>query len=374
MNALAAIGLYAWRELVLRWRANPASPLARWVLTFALSAAAGILLLGFAAAEGARRAELRRLGLDTIVIQAQAGSPLQERSALPADTWAAPLEGSGELLFLQQLPEPAFTPWGEPMPVFVAPLPLVGRLRAGAAGVGDAVWMTRSLPPGRPARLTEHNLPLSAITAASSGSLEALGLDDFAVMPAAAADERDGQGRLDIVLFRPGPGLAAGDAVGAVRRLFAAEGETAPVIRDPTPYRAALDAFTRSQDRWRTGMALLLCLCIVLAFGSIGMLEEKQTRFTQALLRSFGVSGAALWSMSLVENLVLANTALLAALEAGWMAARILLPLAGSPLAAPSAQDGAALLWLACAVNAGVVLSLAPLASALRRPVGVVLS
>ena len=150
-------------------------------------------------------------------------------------------------------------------------------------------------------------------------------------------------------------------------------GRTLRRTGDPTPYRAALDAFTRSQNRWRTGLALMLCLCVVLAYGSIGMLEQEKTRYTQALLRSFGVSGAGIWSVSLIENLVLANTALASALWASRLAARILLTLAGSAPPASPAVDGAALLWLACAVNAGVVLSLAPLANALRRPVGAVL-
>ncbi len=372
MNAATTVGLYHWRALVLRWRAQPASPFARWVLTFALSAAAGVLLLGFAAAEGARRAELRRLGLDTVVIEAPSQSLLPEQALLPPDHWAAPLEAGGDLLLLQQLPEPAFTPRGDPMPVFAAPLSAATRLGGGVDSGGDAVWMTRTLSPGRRVQLSRRNLPLSAVTEVPTGNLEALGLEDFAVVPAAATDERDSQGRLDVILFRPGPD-AAENSVGAVRRLFAAEGASPPSLRDPTPYRAALDAFTHAQNRWRTGMSLLLCLCIVLAFGSIGMLEERQTRYTQALLRSFGVSGASLWSVSMLENVILANTALLAALVSSRLAARAVLALAGSSLPAPSYVDTASLLWLACAVNAGVVLSLAPLAHALRRPVGAVL-
>jgi hypothetical protein len=372
MNAATTVGLYHWRALVLRWRSQPASPLARWVLTFALSAAAGVLLLGFAAAEGARRAELRRLGLDTIVIEAPSQSLLSEHALLPPDHWAGPLEKGGELLLLQQLPEPAFTPWGDPMPVFAAPLSVATLLGGGAARGGDAVWLTRTLPPGRRVPLSRRNLPFSAVTAVPSGNLEALGLGDFAIVPAAAADERDAQGRLDVILFRPGPDMAE-HAVDAVRRLFAVEGSSPPSLRDPTPYRAALEAFTSTQRRWRTGMSLLLCLCIVLAFGSIGMLEERQTRYTQALLRSFGVSAASLWSVSLLENLLLANTALLAALVSSRLAARAVLSLAGSSLPAPAYVETASLLWLACAVNAGVVLSLMPLANALRRPVGAVL-
>jgi hypothetical protein len=119
MNSATAIARYQASELAIRWRSQPASPMARWFLTFALSAAAGVLLLGFAAAESARRAELRRLGLDTIVIQAPAQSLLSEGASLPPDHWASPLATQGDLLLLQQLAEPAYTPWADPMPVFV---------------------------------------------------------------------------------------------------------------------------------------------------------------------------------------------------------------------------------------------------------------
>jgi len=381
MKAATALVRYQSRELAIRWRSQPASPLARWFLTFSLSAAAGVLLLGFAAAESARRAELRRLGLDTIVMQAPANSPLPDTGSLPPDHWAAPLAAHGDLLLMQQLPDPAFTPWGEPMPVFVAPFSKRGHASYSAVDStlrsmtpsAEAVWLTRTLPEGRTVRLTRGGLPLTAVTAAPTGDVEALGLDDLVVLPAASTGSADATGRLDVVLFDPASAANAGDTVRAVRRLFATEGVAAPALRDPSPYRAALDAFTRTQNRWRTGMALILCLCVVLAFGSIGMLEEKQTRYTQALLRSLGVSGGSLWSFALVENLILANTALLGALFASRFAARIILELAGAAQTGGLPGGGQPLLWLACAINTGVLLSLTPLAHSLRRQVGVVL-
>jgi len=40
---------------------------------------------------------------------------------LPADHWAAPLAGRGQLTLVQQLPEAAFTSWGQGLAVFAAP-------------------------------------------------------------------------------------------------------------------------------------------------------------------------------------------------------------------------------------------------------------
>jgi hypothetical protein len=374
MKAALALGRYQWTELVVRWRMQPASPLARGVLTFALCSAAAVLFLGFAAAESARKAELRRLGLDTLVVQASAGSSLPDTSALPPDHWAAPLQARGELIVLQQLPEPALNPWGDQLPVFEAPARTLNALAPGLWRHGgvDALWLTRRLPYGHLIRVTRGSLRVTARTLPPSGSLQALGLDDCLLLPATGS--ADARGRVDVVLFTPRSSEGAGDDAASVRRLFEADGATPPVIRDPSPYRMAFERFTRSQERWRRGMAILLCLCVVLTFASIAVLEEKQTRFAQALLRSLGVPGSVLWVFSLLENALLANLALLAALAASRAGASAVLFLTGSGAAPPGELGTSGVVWLACAVNAGVLVSLLPLARALRRPVGTVLA
>lgn len=113
--------------------------------------------------------------------------------------------------------------------------------------------------------------------------------------------------------------------------------------------------------------------CVLLMYASLGMLEERQTRFVQALLRSLGVSAGVLWSASLLENAVVANAALALAVLAGEASAGSLLSFAGLTGFYTGFLPTSAVISLACAVNAGVLLSLFPLARALRRPVGAVL-
>lgn len=372
MNASFALTRYLWAELRLRWRAQPASPLARLLLTFALTAAAGIFVAGFAAAEAARRAELGRLGLDTMVFRAPAAGELTAEAALPADHWAKALRAEGSLLLLQQLPAAAQAPWGEAVPAMVAPRSEIARqLPVDRIGLADAVWLSRTLTPGRRITVTLGGTPFTAVTARPLGRWQALGLNECVLVP--AGEGQGGAGRLDVILFTPASEAAAVEVVRQVQALFQAEHLEPPSIQDPAPVRRALAAFSRGQALWRTLMVIALGTCVLLMFASLGMLEERQTRFTQALLRSLGVSSGVLWLAALLENLLLANLALILAFVASRAGAGVLLTLAGVEGGAASALSLNSFLGLACAVNAGVLLSLLPLWRALRLPVGAVL-
>ena len=374
MNAPLAISRYLWTELGLRWRAQPASPLARLFLTFALTAAAGVFLAGFAAAEAARSVELRRLGLDTLVLRAPSVSVLPENAAWPADHWAAPLQSKGNLLLLQQLPVPAFAPWGQALPVLTAPLAEIGLLvSAIEAKTAEVVWFSRTLTEGRRGRVLFQGAQFSAVTARPQGRWQALGLDEFVLVPAGVLAGQGVAGRLDVVLFTSADEDATSEIARQVQDLFVVERQEPPLIQDPAPMRRALAAFNRGQAQWRTVMVFSLGGCVLLMFASLGMLEERQTRFTQALLRSLGVSSGTLWTAALLENLLLANVALALALLASTAGAGGLLALAGTPGFAVMSSSLSANLWLASAVNAGVLLSLVPLLRALRLPIGAVL-
>ncbi|QYM78930.1 hypothetical protein K0B96_16745 [Horticoccus luteus] len=370
MNATPAVLRYLAHELTTRWRAQPISPFARWLLTLVLTAAAGVFLAGFAAAEMARRAQLQHLGLDTLVVRVPARSALGEAAPWPADSWAAPLSHEGELTWLQQLPQPAFNPWDRPLPAFAAALPTLAALLPAEAPAGRAVWFTRSLPAGRDVRLTFHNVPLVARTVQPAARWQALGLDEFVLLPPPAGDVT---GRLDVMLFTPDAGHSLADTAALVAGFFTAENEPPPAVQDPSPYRRALDELVARQVQWRRGMLVALAGCIAAMFGCIGLLEERQTRYAQALLRSLGVGRGLLWASAWVENLLLANTALLCGIWlSGTLAARLL---AGVNVISPDVMPlaPAQWLWLAIGVNTGVLASIFPLGRALRRPVGQVL-
>jgi len=373
---------YLVKETALRWRTRPSSPLARGVLTFTLAATAGGFLAGFSASAGALRAQLARFGFDTLVVRTVGAAPAPLSSAgLAPDHWAAPLAGDGQLVVLQQSAQLATTAWGQPVSVFTAPWPVLAGLAPAGASTQDppsAVWLTRDWPAGRTSsfHLGESAGILTAVARPPEGPWHALLEGDALLVPAEVLPASEGRGQIEVVLFTPKTVSTLSSWVAAVRTLFSAEAGPAPVVQDPGPLRAALAALEHGQALWRAVVLGLLGTGVVLVFAAIGILEHREVRFSQALLRSLGIRARLLWSASLGENLLLANTALLAALATVHFAAGAILSQLPS---FDGAADGARLslpacLFLAGVVNAGVLASLAPLARSLRRPIGTMLA
>jgi hypothetical protein len=373
---------YLIKETALRWRTRPSSPLARGILTFTLAATAGGFLAGFSASADALRNQLARFGFDTLVVRtAGISAPTPSLSRLPSDHWALPLAAEGRLAVLQQIPQLATTAWGQPVTVFTAPWPVLAELLpAGAplpAAIPEAIWLTRDWPAGRTARFQMSDAgTFSAVARPAEGPWHALLEGDALLVPAESLPATDGRGGMEVVLFTPQNPAALDGWVQAVRSLFSAETGPAPILQDPGPLRAALAALEHGQALWRTVVLALLGAGVVLVFAAIGILEHREVRFSQALLRSLGIRARLLWSASLGENLLLANTALASALIAVHFATDALLAHLPSFDGATngthlSLQAG---LFLLGVVNVGVLTSLLPLARSLRRPIGAMLA
>lgn len=366
---------YLFREVWLRWRTRPSSPLARCILTFTLAAVAGGFLAGFGASRQALRSQLARLGFDTLVVRtALPGHAPTPAESLPASHWAAPMAASGQVLVLRQSPALAAGVSDLSIPIFSASWRTLSGLQADPRAPG--VLLTNALPEGS---LTPVCLPdgTSLLTAARSprGPWRALVEGDALVIPPGLDPAAPGAPSVEVVLFTSHePDVIAGWA-GAVRRLPVPEGEAAPVLQDPTPLRASLAALERGQRLWRLVILGLLGLGVVLVYGAIGVLEYRETRFGQALLRSFGVSAPLLWLAAFAENIFIANVSLVASILAVDRATNAILPhLPAFDLTSTALLSTESCLFLALIVNAGVLLSLLPLARALRRPIGVMLA
>ncbi|HEY0944749.1 MAG TPA: hypothetical protein VGD81_05760 [Opitutaceae bacterium] len=366
---------YLAKEAALRWRTRPSSPLARGVLTFTLAATAGGFLAGFAASADALRTQLARFGFDTLVVRSVGVDIAPAATDMrTTEHWAQPLAGAGTLAVLQQSPTLATTAWGQPVTVFVAPWPVLASLIPTTPAVPPApaaVWLTRDWPAGRPATFQlVHGGSVSAISEPPDGPWHALLEGDALLVPPELAPPAT-SGAVDVVLFTPDDAATLPHWVRAIHTLFSADGRPSPAIQDPGPLRAALAALERSQQLWRSVVLGLLGLGVLLVFAAIGILEQREVRFSQALLRSLGIRRRLLWLASLGENFLLANAALAAALVAVHFGAGAMfahLPSGGSAAAARLPLSAA--VFLAAVVNAGVLASLAPLATALRQPIG----
>ena len=373
---------YLCKETVLRWRTRPSSPLARCVLTYTLAATAGGFLAGFAASAEVLRAQLARFGFDTIVVRSlQPAAPAPSAGRLPAGHWAEPLATEGRLAVFQQPPMVATSVSGQAVPLFTAPWSVLAELQLpgkNATQPATAIWLTRDWPAGRVARFRFDRAggTIDAVARPAEGPWRALVDGDALLIPRESLPPTEARGTVEVVLFTPHRPNSLAGWVRAIRGLFSAETGRAPDLQDPGPLRAALADLERGQALWRTVILTLLGLGVILVFAAIGVLEYREVRFAQALLRSLGVRARLLWTASLGENLLLANTALAAALVTVHFAAAALLARlpAFDGTSAGTRLTLAAGLFLAAVVNAGVLASLVPLGLSLRRPIGTMLA
>ena len=363
--------LYLWHETLARWREQPSSPLVRLALTTTLTAAAAWFWLGSTAQETSLARELAQLGFDTALIRAPATSPLPElSSAVSPDHWAAPLEALGETRLLQTLPLAATLADGTPLPVCLAPWPLLARF---IKAPHEALWLTMHVPPGQTHVLWIDGQPVSASSARPEAIWAALGQGDTLIIPPSLVPSgTPTTGRSDLVLFRPNQFGATAAPIAAIRALFAANQLPPPSIEDPGPRLAAFIRLRTLGQVWRFAVLALLGACVLLTFTAIGVLEERQTRYTQALLRSLGAGRAIIWSASLAENLLLANLSLVA-VGLTLFAAPSALAASGLTNLPPAILPASAWSAIILVVNFGMLFSLIPLACSLRRPVGFVL-
>jgi hypothetical protein len=368
---------YLLKEMLLRWKTRVSSPLARTVLTFTLSLTAAAFQAGLSASTTALRAQLERFGLDTLTIRSvqasDSGVPLPPAAA----HWSHPLAAHGDWHALVQIPGLLENDWGGWTPVYAArwtDLNLLHEPAAPAPAAAEAVWLTRDWPAGRTGRFAfPDGTPLTATSRAPLGPWRLLSDSDVVLVPPELVPPEKWRGTLDVVLFKPENAGSISAWAGAVRRFFQNENAPPPAIQNPGPLREALERLEQGQNLWRGAILCLLGGGVLLVFGAIGVLEQREMRFSQALLRSMGVRPGLLWAAAFCENMLLANGAfLLAVTGMHSFGTRLLrhVPAFEQTPALPAGGD----FFLHVSVNIGVLLSLVPLAKALKTPVGTTLS
>src|SRR5205823_2000912 len=103
--------------------------------------------------------------------------------------------------------------------------------------------------------------------------------------------------------------------VEAIATLSAVERRTPPQVQSALGLIHELDKLKERQTQWRSLLAGILGLALSLVYGAIAILEFRQNLFVSALLRSFGAPRQFLYWRHLVENVLLANLAAIAAIS-----------------------------------------------------------
>lgn len=382
MKAWTLIAFYLWKDIWSRWLEMPGAVLARLLVASLL---AGLLFLAQAAFMLAGRSleqRISRMGAQTLFVS-ELVTPDAGQGLASLDRLLAPLRGRADVLSFMQVPALARDDFGTDYQLLLygpETLTAIGGLLA-ADPAAPAHVLTGRLPAGIRIPVTVEGIELTAAVVPSPAWIGRLPSSrPLLLMPAQSAPNRLLFGHQELALVVGGEATAeAVRPLGqALRSLLRLEHRDQALVQSPEDLLDELDELRAARGRWQTGAGLAGGLVVALVFGSIAILEYRQNRYIAALLRSFGVPAGLLLVRYLIEALLLVSTAiLLARFAAGaghaWLFAKVgfeagLLDRARLDPYAWSELTGA-VRWLL----AGAVLSVLPVLSGLRQPVGRIL-
>jgi hypothetical protein len=327
-------------------------------------------------------ARVERMGAHTLVVTAAVAGEAVHQVSL--GKLLAPLLGQAELVSLRQPSVTARDEFGTDCTVMVygpesrpalAALILPGRN-------APCQVLSPVLPAGTPVSVEIAGADYRAVAVGRPRWLDRLAnLRPIVLVPEDMGAPWLDYGYLDltmVVAHPDSPTSAVARLAEGVRTLLLLEQRNTAQVQSPEALLAELDDLRAMQHRWQTGAGLFGGMAVALVFGSIAVLEYRQNRFIVALLRSFGAPSLLLLIRYAVEALLLVGLAVLlvrwglagahhalfslAGFEQGLLDRRVL-----NPYTWPEVWRQAR--WL----GLGAAFSVAPIACALRLPVGRVL-
>ncbi|GAB1487583.1 hypothetical protein MASR2M8_00220 [Opitutaceae bacterium] len=382
MKAWTLIAFYLWKDIWSRWVETPGAFLARLLVAVLL---AGIMLLvqaAFGLAGRSLESRIERMGARTLVIgESMAG---ETGVATTLGTLLAPLQGKADVVALRQAPVGARDEFGTDLTVLAYGPESLALLAPALASARDAGVHLASptLPPGLPVRVEIDGADHAAVTIARPAWLDRIASQrPVLLLPSETASPwlEHGYYEYALVLSDDTTPGAITRLAHALRTLLFVELRNAAHLQSPESLLSELDGLRTLQLRAQALTGFVGGAVVALLFGSIAVLEYRQNRYIVALLRSFGTPSTLLLARYAIESLLIVTGALLlaragltglhgtifslAGFEAGLLDARMYDPYTWS-------QVWTQARWL----GVGAALAIAPIALALRLPVGRVLS
>ncbi|MEY4489532.1 MAG: hypothetical protein RIQ79_2040 [Verrucomicrobiota bacterium] len=379
MRAWILIASYQLKDISRRWFETPGGVCARLAVAVLLVAIMFLVTATFQLAAKSIESRILRLGVNTLFVRVPVSPDEIANGQPPPALLLAPLSRSGHVLALKSLYATALGEYGEsiaPLAYDDSALPALAPLLAGP-GLGDGRYLlTSALPEGITVRVLVDNVELTALTRPLPAALAAFApVDSLLLLPEASVEEIVRRGHQSLLLFSAADVTALPGLTEAVREVLNTSSYRNYSLQSAAGWIEELALLHTTEVRWQRAVAAVCTLVLVLVFGSLAVLEYRQTAYIGALLRSFGTPGWVLVLRYFVEAALLLATAAalarllvvavheplfqLAGFESAWLNLDRLHPyhLAANP-AVPVALAAAALL------------SVLPVAWSLRRPVG----
>lgn len=382
MRQWILISSYLLRDICRRWLETPGALFARLLVATLLSLLLLFLQAAFQIAAHELEHRILQLGANNINVSLNRNSLNMDRGYPSLYTITEPLREHGDLLRLRMAFSNGTTELGESVRVLAyadSELPKLAAF-APAAFTGGALLASELAPPNIMLTVSVEGLNWQALTTKLPRRYADFA-DDHALlfMPEDSLAPLMEYGWRALALFSANETEAVPTIVDSLRQLLQSEGYRAYTIQSATGWQEELAELRLRQRQWQAGVAGACALLLVLVFGSIALLEYRQNAFIAALIRSFGIPRFALVGRYLMENVLLVAIAGALAFGIAIQAHEPLFALAGFDPAwtnravlQPYQIESHPVLIAALALSA--LLSSLPVAVAMRRPVGKVLS
>ena len=367
---------YLWKDTWKRWFEQPGSVLARSLVTLIMVFLSVIFLVAMRVQVESLRAEVSKFGLDNLLV-IETVAPDDIINQAPEGRFRK-LNEWGNLLTVKRILSSARTGSGSRYAVVsYDDYDMIGLVEYLRYGYDTFVLSTRH-PKGMLLDLELNNEHVRAVTLRPNEVTAQLMQGDTLFMPSSQVEQIQQKGYSQIYYLQKDPDAPSITQLSeAINKQVKRDGYGKVEIRSAAAIKEKLTQLESQQGAMRIGMAFALGGAVALIYGTLSVLEFRQSMYVSALLRSFGVSSIFLGLRTLFENLLIVNVVsvgLIYLLSIGYEALFDILRIN------LSANDNISsyfysneTLWVLMAANLGVVMACLPVFWAMRKEVGDVL-
>lgn len=367
---------YLWKDTWKRWFEQPGSVLARCLVTLIMVFLSVVFLVAMRVQVESLRSEVSKFGLDNMMV-IETVSPEDLTRQAPEGRFRK-LNDWGKLLTVKKLNTSAKSGTGDRYGVVSYDdydmSGLVQYLRFGY----DTFILSDRHPAGLVVDLEIDQEQVRAVVLKPDNVASQLLQGDTLFIPSSMVQKIESYGFSKIYYLQrdeESPSIKALTA--AVRDMVKRDGYGKIEVRSASDLKERLNKMEEQQGAMRLGMAFALGGAVALIYGTLSVLEFRQSMYVSALLRSFGVSRTFLGVRTLIENLLIVN---LVAVGLVYGLSSLHEPLfkllrlkISTTVDASSYFWSQETLWVFMAANVGVLISCVPVFWAMRKEVGDVL-
>jgi len=367
---------YLWKDTWKRWFEQPGSVLARCLVTLIMVFLSVIFLVAMRVQVERLRSEVSKFGLDNMLV-VETVSPRDLTNQAPEGRFRK-LNEWGKLLTVKKLLATARSGSGDRYNVVSYDdydmSGLVQYLRFGY----DVFILSNEYPAGLVVDLELDDEQVRGVVLKPDDIASQLLQGNTLFVPSEQVGPIEARGYSKIYYLQRDQDAPSIDRLTtAVRAVVKRDGFGKVEVRSASAIKAKLNKLEEQQAAMRIGMAFALGGAVALIYGTLSVLEFRQSMYVSALMRSFGVSRMFLGIRTLLENVLIVNVVAIALVyglsqsyEALFKVLRIKLSDGTDAASYFWSQET---LWVMMAANAGVLISAIPVFWAMRKEVGDVL-